>query len=534
MMIAAPRGTGVVFTSHDHLRTTMKSDAKNPGKELYQQLRRRSCAQLWLEEVPRFDRAAPRERFERVALVRAVGVVFSEGGTAAEKDAARVWLRGLLHDPEEKIRRYAMAALPKIGAGAGEETELLALLQTTASEREKKFLGQALGKIGGAATLDAAVALPAQTAQKVAAHVARSASPSAVRLDRALADFAALRIHLRGRAGLEKIVRAEVEERGQKFRVAEVRRGLVALTPVAPFALGDIFALRCFGTVSFVLGTAPVSDGPDAIEELAAAITSPLARHLFATFTDGAPRYRLDFIAKGHQRGAVRLLANRAYALCPDLLNDPRSAPWAIDIHPAGRGCTAELRPRLSPDPRLWFRQQDVPAASHPPLAACMARLAGRVENDILWDPFCGSALELIERTFLGGVRSVFGTDLSADAIAISRANFAAAQLGSVPAQFTCADFRDFATVPGLGPESATLIITNPPMGMRVPIPNLRGLIEDLFATAAAVLRPSGRLVFANPLRLENRQPSLRMQSRETVDFGGFDCRLEMYRKATR
>ena len=512
----------------------MKSGEKNPGKELYQRLRRRPCAQLWQDEVPRFDRAAPRARFESVALIRAVGVVFSESGTAAEKEVARTWLRALLHDPEEKIRRYAMAALPKIGAGTGEETQLLALLGTTASEREKKFLGQALDKIGGAATLGAALALPAQTAQKVAAHVARGASPGAVRLDRPLTDFAGLRIHLRGRAGLEKIVREEVEERGRKFRVAEVRRGLVALTPVAPFSLGDIYALRCFGTVGFVLGTAPVSDGPEAIEELAAAITSPLARHIFATFTEGAPRYRLDFVAKGHQRGAVRLLANRAFALCPALLNDPRSAPWAIDIHPAGRGCAAELRPRLSPDPRLWFRQQDVPAASHPPLAACMARLAGRVENDIVWDPFCGSGLELIERAFLGGVRRVIGTDLSADAIAITRANFAAAQLGSVPADFTRADFRDFATVPGLGPDSATLIITNPPMGMRVPIPNLRGLIEDLFATAATVLRPGGRLVFANPLRLENRQPSLRLQSRETVDFGGFDCRLESYRKNAR
>ena len=83
-------------------------------------------------------------------------------------------------------------------------------------------------------------------------------------------------------------------------------------------------------------------------------------------------------------------------------------------------------------------------------------------------------------------------------------------------------------------------------MGTRMPIggfvmmrvalsgPNLRGLIEDLFATAATVLRPGGRLVFANPLRLENRQPSLRLQSRETVDFGGFDCRLESYRKNAR
>ena len=512
----------------------MKNADKNPGKELYQQLRRLSCEQLWRDEVPRFDRATPPERMARVAVVRAVGVVVSENGTAAQRDAARIWLRSLLHDPQEKVRRYAMTALPKIGAGADEEASLLSLLQAPANEREQKFLGRALDKIGGAATLaglpESAPGFLLQTRQKVAANVARSASPGTVRMDRALTDFAGLRIHLRGRMGLENFVRDEVEEAFKTrgiFRVAEVRRGLVAITPVAPFSLADIYALRCFGTVGFVLGTTALSEGAEAIEALATAITSPLAQRVFGTFTEGPPRYRLDFIAKGHQRGAVRLLANRAFELCPTILNDPRSAPWAIDIHPAGRGSSVELRPRLTPDPRLWFRVQDVPAASHPPLAACMARLAGRMENDLVWDPFCGSGLELIERALLGGVRRIHGTDLSADAVEIARQNFAAAKLGSIPAEFTRCDFRE-----AMSPGSATLIITNPPMGMRVPIPDLHGLIGDLFSTAAKVLRPGGRLVFANPVRVESRDRSLRLLSRQTVDFGGFDCQLEMYRKS--
>ena len=516
----------------------MKSAPKNPGKELYQELRRLTCEQLWQDEVPRFDRATPQVRMARVAVIRSVGVVFSESGTAAQKDAARAWLRSLLHDPQEKIRRYAMTALPKLGAGADEEASLLSLLRTPANEREQKFLGRALGKIGGAATLESmpegAPGFLLQTRQKVQANVARSQSPGAVRMDSRLADFAGLRIHLRGRAGLESFVRDEVEAafktRGL-FRVAEVRRGLVAITPLAPFSLGDIYALRCFGTVGFVLGTTATAEGAEAIESLAAAITSPLARRVFGTFTEGPIRYRLDFTARGHQRGAVRQLANRAFELCPTILNDARTAPWAVDIHPAGRGSSVELRPRLTPDPRLWFRQEDVPAASHPPLAASMARLAGRVENDIVWDPFCGSGLELIERALLGGVRHVHGTDLSADAIAITRKNFTAAKFDSIPADFSRCDFRSYT---GLGSGGATLIITNPPMGMRVPIPDLHGLIGDLFSAAATMLRPGGRLVFANPVRIESPHRALRLQSRQTVDFGGFDCRLEMYLKSAR
>jgi 23S rRNA G2445 N2-methylase RlmL len=508
----------------------------NPSKELYRQLRALPWEQLWTGEVARFDRATPRERFEKVAVIRAVGVVFSESGPSEQREEVKQWLRKLLQDPEEKIRRYAIAALPKIGAGAGEEAELLALLRKGAGERETKFLGKTLDKIGGEATLEileATGALTSQTEQKVRASVARSQSPSTIVMERVLSDFAGLRIHLRGRAGLEGIVREEVEAQG-RFRVVDVLPGLVALTAKTAFSLADIFALRCFGTVGFVLGSVTPSDEGKSIEALATIIASPLSQRLLGTLTMGAIRYRLDFVAKGHQRGAVRLVANRAYALCPQILNDAREAPWAIDIHPGGQGESVELRPRLSPDPRFAWRLDDVPAASHPPLAACMARLAGRQENESVWDPFCGSGLELIERVLLGGVRHVLGTDRSAEAAAIARRNFAAARPDSVEARFVCCDFRDYARVANLPPRSLTLIVTNPPLGRRVPIRNLRGLFDDLFAVAATVLAPGGRLVFTNPFRMESPEPTLKLQSRQVVDLGGFDCRLELYRKVAR
>ena len=286
--------------------------------------------------------------------------------------------------------------------------------------------------------------------------------------------------------------------------------------------------------MGFVLGVVKSSGASAPADAFASVIASPLSQRLLGALTSGAIRYRLEFVAKGHQRAAVREIASRAYALCPQILNDAREAPWAVDIHPAADGETVELRPRISPDPRHAYRLDDVPAASHPPLAACMARLAGPQENESVWDPFCGSGLELIERTRRGGVRRVYGTDRSAAAIGITERNFAAARLGPVEARFLCGDFRDFPALAGLAPGSLTLIITNPPLGRRVRIPNLRGLFEDLFAIAARMLAPGGRLVFTNPFRMESPEPTLRLQSRQVVDLGGFDCRVEVYRKAGR
>jgi predicted RNA methylase len=519
----------------------MKRAETNPDKELYRRLREFSSERLWAEEVPKFDQAAPQERLERVALLRAVGVVLAESGTAQQKQQAKDWLCGLLKDPCEKIRRYAVAALPKLGAGPREEAELLSLLRTTTVEREKKFVTRALEKIGGTATLQLIRERGwdglQQAEQKVQANLARRENPSALRLDSVLSEIHHLKIHLRGRDGLEQLMRGEVEEHARvhrKFRMVEAGRGLVTIAPTAPLALGDIYRLRCFGSAGFVLGLVSGSEPASSIEALAAVITSPVSRRIFETFTAGPVRYRLEFSGRGRQRRAVRLLADRVYSLCPEILNDPRQASWVISIHPAKQGQLVELCPRLVPDPRFYYRRADIPAASHPPLAACLARLAGRVDGDIVWDPFCGSGLELIERALLGGVHRLFGTDRSAEALAVARDNLAAAGLNEIRAQFASCDFREFRKVGGLGPNAATLIITNPPLGKRVPVPDLNRLMADFFSVSAVVLRPGGRVVLVNPLRMESAPRTLRLEFRQAVDLGGFVCRLEMYRKQPR
>jgi tRNA G10 N-methylase Trm11 len=71
-------------------------------------------------------------------------------------------------------------------------------------------------------------------------------------------------------------------------------------------------------------------------------------------------------------------------------------------------------------------------------------------------------------------------------------------------------------------------------MGRRVPVRNLRQLIEDLLSVAARALKPGGRLVFPNPIKMESSHQCLQLESRQVVDLGGFECRLEMYVKKGR
>jgi 23S rRNA G2445 N2-methylase RlmL len=510
----------------------MAAKEKNLTKEHYQRLRQLDCIELWDNEVAAFDRANEKERMSLVALVRAVGVVFSESGTASQQDKARNWLRKLLNDPQEKVRRYAMTALPKLGASDQEEKDLLGLLAKSNSDREKKHLGQALEKIGGAATVAQAGMYDglARTVQKAQANIARFDETGSISFDVELTNRDAFLIHLRCRRGLERILEAEANsrsEKAKKFRPIRVESGLVVLEPLSPFRLSDLFSFRCFASAGFLLGTADSCEN-EAIG-LSRLIASPNTLSLLQTLTEEPIRYRLDFLARGHQRGLVREVTDRVFELCPALINDSRHAPWQIDIHQNARETFVELTPKLRPDPRFSYRRQDVPAASHPPLAAAMARLAGHMHNEAVWDPFCGSGLELIECALRGGVARVIGTDRSTDAIQITEQNFQSALSRDVPARFVCSDFREHTRVAGLEPGSISLVISNPPMGRRVPIPNLPGLIKELFIAAAEVLKPGGRLVFANPLPVAPMGLPLRRDFQQKVDLGGFSVHVERY-----
>jgi 23S rRNA G2445 N2-methylase RlmL len=517
----------------------LKAARDNRDKELYRELRGLSCNELWEKEVSRFDRADRRERQERVAVVRAVGVVFAESGTDHQKEAVRSWLCQLLKDPTEKVRRYAIMALPKIGMSAIEEGALLALLRSSSLTREKDLVLQILVRMGEVATLRGvksdAQSVAGSTKRMIEASLARRLSPGSLHMDSPVSEFDSVKIHLRCRPGLERIVRMEMEaasRRGGKFRINEVRNGLVRVEARQSFCLDDLYAYRCFSTVALDLGTVTRTNEKDDWQRLANLIGSTTSRSILSALTDGPIRYRLEFAGYGHQRSAIRNLADRVYAVCPEILNDSRSARWVIGIYPAARGYSLELAPKITPDPRFHYRRADIPAASYPPLAACLARLSGPTPGDVVWDPFCGSGLELIERALLGGVTRAFGTDLRPSALDIARTNWTAARLQLGQVQFVRSDFRDFEQIEGLRPKEVTLLITNPPMGRRVPVANLDRLINELFRVAATVLAPAGSLVFVNPVRLNCPDRCLKLQFRQAVDMGGFTCHVEKYVKA--
>ena len=64
-------------------------------------------------------------------------------------------------------------------------------------------------------------------------------------------------------------------------------------------------------------------------------------------------------------------------------------------------------------------------------VAAALARAAGARSDDVVWDPFVGSGLELVERGLLGPYVRLLGTDLDLRALEVARSNLTQAKLAA-------------------------------------------------------------------------------------------------------
>jgi 23S rRNA G2445 N2-methylase RlmL len=334
-----------------------------------------------------------------------------------------------------------------------------------------------------------------------------------------------VRVSLHCRAGLERIL---AEELAPQVRARVVREGTGAVHLEASLrgAPADLLAARTLLSIGFPLDPVAV-DGPED-EAIVAALTSPRALGILRRWTVGPIRYRIAFRAGGKHRATVWRVAAEVARRAPELVNDPTGSPWeaVVDVLPGH--VAVELVPDV-PDPRFAYRTGDVPAASHPTIAAALVRVAGAREDDVVWDPFVGSGTELCERALAGPYRALWGSDLDPAALAVAKANLEAAGVAE-PSLFEGDATR--AVPPGPAP---TLIVTNPPLGRRVQRTALLAPMLDRFlAHASRVLAPEGRLSWISPFpertRLAAERAGLFLSRAVEVDLGGFAVEMQLFR----
>lgn len=429
-------------------------------------------------------------------------------------------LGGYLADDDAKTRKAAVRALGRIAGEAA--TEQLALALPTARDQHlEKALVEALGKRGdepariALATIDDAAVPTAARAKARAARDVLRADDSTIDADAPLSPGTLLSLAVR--QGLEPLLCEELEGRGAR----QVADGEVTLKWEGPLA--PLFSARTFMTIAILPPTAPMRGAR--VSSIASAITSKPSLAVLRGLTRGPLRYRLSLTPPA-TRAEIEEIAALVAARAPDLVNDPRDSVWEIAVTTTDTTVRVALRPRALDDPRFAYRRGDVPAASHPTVAAALARLAGVVDDDVVWDPFVGSGLELAERSLLGPALRFVGTDRDPRALAVAKRNLTAA---GAHADLSIADARTHR-VPGL-----SLVLTNPPMGRRTGDGHLlRGLLDTFLENAASQLVPGGRIVWISPMagtRHLADKLGLQLRDRFPIDMGGFTAEVQLFAK---
>lgn len=461
------------------------------------------------------------------------------GRFAAEQASAELtdFLVARLADEDSSVRRAAANALSK------QRTAEVAVALAGALEREtdasaKRALAAALGKTGGseaAASLDKLetgddelLARLTAKASLIAQRTAGRDVPSRFDASRSLGHPVTVFLHCR--AGLAPILLEEASSDLTPRLVPEhLRADRVLVTLKGPAK--KLFRARTMLKFGFPLPSEPVDGSGDVAAALTRALSSRQALEIFEAYTEGPVRFRIDWADGGKHRATTWRAAEQIASACPTIINDPTSSTWdaIVTIANDSKTLDVELQPRFE-DPRFTYRQGDVPAASHPTIAAALVQVAGVRPDDIVWDPFVGSGMELCERKIAGRYTRLIGTDRDQAALDVAKRNLEAA--GATNLDLVCADALSF--VPRY-PGAPTLVITNPPMGRRV----LRGedlhsLLDRFLAHAASALAPGGRIAWITPVPTQSTRVAnyigLERLMAAKIDMGGFDAEMQLLR----
>jgi predicted RNA methylase len=462
----------------------------------------------------RWSAAAPELR--RRLLRLATRLPSSSGRTAL--------LLTALRNDDSASRRWAARGLGQLEA-ADEEVERALLDALGGADLPlQRAIAEALGKVGSERSLDALKALGGDTelerrARRALLLLERARARrtrSVIRVDTPLGVTA--RLLARSRSGLAELVAEELHDFGPR----------VSSPSSVVFEFGGTLRElhRSRIAADFGVVIAPPRPLPPTPESLATLVTCPSARATFRAWTEGSPRFRLSFSAGGHRRAEAWRVAELVAEKSRELVNDTREAPWEVVVGAHFERDGILLVPRDA-DERFAYRVRDVPAASHPTLAAALARAAGARPDDVVWDPFVGSGLELVERALLGPYRRLLGSDVDPRALAAARENLKSA---NIEAELRLGNSLELA------PRDVSLILTNPPMGRRVARDGtVRHLLTSFVARAAQVLVPGGRMVWLSPLpdltEAAGQRAGFQIETLLTVDMQGFDAALQVFQR---
>lgn len=443
-----------------------------------------------------------------------------------------------LKDTRPRVRRYAAIAAGRESWSENASTykiieaALFKAWKLTPFDNEKRHIAESLGKLGGESSFELLESVKSEDAllnksiAKALLLLERrfsKAHKTQWQMDNAFAS--PLPVRLWCRRGLESLLVRQFDG-SEDVEVSKVGQAFIdVLLKSSPNVL---FKNKVFINFGFPL----LLKNPHALKNpkvIAESLFTKNTRQILATFSTPPYRIRIEHAGAGHQRSLQWKIAQEIADLSKtqgfSIINDSRQADWEALV--SSYESAMFLCPKSFEDPRFSYRVSDVPAASHPTIAASLAHLADIQSEDIIWDPFVGSGTELIESYRSHPCKLLVGTDLEEKALQNTRANMEAAGVYKF-AHLEKADALHFEMS-----KRFDVVITNPPMGRRVPIKGIEDLLCKFLRRLPHILSPKGCLVWMSPfpelLDRELLKLGFKKSFGSKVDMGGFSAELQKW-----
>lgn len=205
------------------------------------------------------------------------------------------------------------------------------------------------------------------------------------------------------------------------------------------------------------------------------------------------------------------------------LINDGRDPHWQLVFI----GNKIVLLPKKYSDDRFAWRSSQVEGSSDPTVAAAIVYMADIKFNETVYDPFCGGGTELVLAGKISGAKRLFGSDISADAIACAEESMMVAGLSADLIQCEALNF----------PWTAVdVVISNPPFGMRTARGCARELLQSFFWKISNKMRTGGRIVILSHAPSSTRSwaeaAGFRLAHYAVVKLGRMECELQSFIRA--
>ncbi|MEI6398547.1 MAG: N-6 DNA methylase [Pseudomonadota bacterium] len=279
-------------------------------------------------------------------------------------------------------------------------------------------------------------------------------------------------------------------------------------------------------TAGVIVASVPGLSEAENAPNLAAALAARADEIIKATSLNqpGLVRVRLGR-DDGRTRNFVWEFAEALSGFQCGLINDGRDAHWELRVV----STYLVLVPLKITDERFIWRDETADGASDPTIASALVEMARLKSGDVVYDPFCGSATELILAGQNATGLRLFGSDINEKSISAARMAISRSGVG-IRVELGDALLFDSCSF-SAGPFDA--VITNPPFGMRTVRGGARDLLQDFLLNIRKRLSRSGRVVLMSHAPVSSihwaEAGGLVLTRSAPVQLGAMRCELQRF-----